>query len=938
MKRIIQGGIIFAILALLAACPLPISEEAVSRARDTTPPTINVEAPAEYATYSRLIVITGMVLDSTDTKTEGRVTSLTYEILSHTTPQEAVIASDKSFRIEIPNDLKENIVILLTAIDWKGNTTEYRLPLVYTGNDIPTFNTTEGNRKVMLQWDPVPGVQSYRLYYEASAQTPNPSTSPYVDGISSPYVMSNLSNTKLYSFLLEGTNSDGKKNYSEVKRSIPLSRFDLFPSTYSYFNSIEVTWKNYPGITTYEVFRSTNPGGPYVSVSGPISGSKYKDFSIRQGDTYYYLVKPAQYSTVQSWYVEASSDSFPARNDAFITTLTDSNNPVDAVVSGSYLYVADYNFGLRIYSLENRAFPVRVASISFSGGASALAISNNYAYVLTTGKKLEIVDITDPLAPQKRGSVLITTNADFQGEGVAVLGNLVFIAGFNDGMYVVDASNVSSPVVRISQAGKAAMMQNYSVAVQNRSGTRIVFAGGFNASLLYTVTGPDNAPVLTQQTGALPYAGSGVFSGTTLFIASSWDVAAYNTATLNSPVSLGSVSPLIGVAGTEKLAVSGNRLYVSLTDYGFADIDITIPGSMSVVYLYNAQGSPKGVAIANGFGYITAGQGGGIHVFGLGNTSTISLVSTLSNLTEGSTLTAYRDVLFVGERYQIESAYESYPVLFDIGNPGAVTKRSGTVSPNYSNFAFAPAGDYMILAAERSGATFWNVANLASPQPIGTYVHLLGSYAWSVAISGNVALIGTAGSYLNVLDLSYDNSISVLGSIKTATVVGDTTEIRGIAVQGSLAFLANETAGLRIVDFSSPGFPILLNGYGDLPSGGSAAAVAATESLVLVADSVNGLLIYDISTVRSWTGAQGRIWPASPSGGGAYDVKVRGNYAYVARGAAGLDIWDISNPYNPVKVGNFLAGGFSPIHITLYKKQLYALDGNGKLYVLNLVP
>ncbi|WP_304244346.1 hypothetical protein [Gracilinema caldarium] len=76
-------------------------------------------------------------------------------------------------------------------------------------------------------------------------------------------------------------------------------------------------------------------------------------------------------------------------------------------------------------------------------------------------------------------------------------------------------------------------------------------------------------------------------------------------------MSLGSVSPLIGVAGTEKLAVSGNRLYVSLTDYGFADIDITIPGSMSVVYLYNAQGSPKGLAVANGFGYITAGQEGG---------------------------------------------------------------------------------------------------------------------------------------------------------------------------------------------------------------------------------------------------------------------------------------------------------------------------------------
>jgi hypothetical protein len=114
--------------------------------------------------------------------------------------------------------------------------------------------------------------------------------------------------------------------------------------------------------------------------------------------------------------------------------------------------------------------------------------------------------------------------------------------------------------------------------------------------------------------------------------------------------------------------------------------------------------------------------------------------------------------------------------------------------------------------------------------------------------------------------------------------------------------------------------------------------VAVTGNLVLVADSVNGLLIYDVTNVRSWTGGQSRIWPPTPSGGGAYDVQVRGNYAYVARGALGLDIWDISNPYSPVKVGNFIASGFSPVHIALYKKQLYALDGNGKLFVLNLVP
>jgi hypothetical protein len=816
-------------------------------------------------------------------------------------------------------------------------------PLVYAGNDIPAFSTTEGNRQVTLQWDPVPGVQSYRLYYEASSQMPNPASSPYVDGVQAPYVMGSLSNTKLYSFLLEGTNSDGKKNYSEVKRSIPLSRFDLFPSTYSYFNAIEVSWKTYPNINTYEVFRASDPVGTYVSVSGPVSGSKFKDFSISQGATYYYLVKPAQYSTVQSWYAEASPDFLPARNDAYITTLTNTAYPIDGIISGSYLYVADFYYGLRIYSLDNRAQPTLVSSVSLSSGASALAISGSYAYIATTSKKLEIVDISNPLSPQKRGSVQVSSNSAFQGQAVAVLGNLVFIAGFMDGMYVIDASNPDAPVVRISNAGQATMNYSYSVAVQDRSGTRFVFAGGHNASILYTVTGSDSAPVLTQQTSALPYTTSAAFSGNNLFVASSWNIQAYDTTTLNNPQSLGlGISPLSGVEPTEKLAISGNRLYVTLRDYGFADIDITNPSSMSVVSLYNVRGSPDGLAVANGFGYITAGQSGGISVFGFGNTSTISLGATLSDLTEGSTLLPYRNVLFVGERYQTGGYYESYPVLFDIGNPAAVTKRSGTISPNYSNFAFSAAGDYMIIAAERSGATYWNISNMANPQPVGTYVNLLGGYAWSVALSGNVALIGTSGSYLNVLDLSYDNTLNVIGSVQTATMVGDTTEIRGIAVQGTLAFLANETAGLKVVDFSSPGFPIVLIGYGALPASGSAAAVAVTGNLVLVADSVNGLLIYDITNVQSWTGGQSRIWPATPSGGGAYDVKVRGNYAYVARGSAGLDIWDISNPYSPVKVGNLSEPGFSPIfrpiHIALYKKQLYALDGNGKLFVLNLVP
>lgn len=51
-------------------------------------------------------------------------------------------------------------------------------------------------------------------------------------------------------------------------------------------------------------------------------------------------------------------------------------------------------------------------------------------------------------------------------------------------------------------------------------------------------------------------------------------------------------------------------------------------------------------------------------------------------------------------------------------------------------------------------------------------------------------------------------------------------------------------------------------------------------------------------------------WPTWPRpGGSAHDVKVVGNYAYVALGAGGLAVIDVSNPTNCVRVGGYDTSG-----------------------------
>lgn len=68
-------------------------------------------------------------------------------------------------------------------------------------------------------------------------------------------------------------------------------------------------------------------------------------------------------------------------------------------------------------------------------------------------------------------------------------------------------------------------------------------------------------------------------------------------------------------------------------------------------------------------------------------------------------------------------------------------------------------------------------------------------------------------------------------------------------------------------------------------------------------------------------------WPPERDwgrGGFAYDVKVVGNYAYVAHGLAGLQVTDVSDPANCMRVGGYDTGRYVP---DVYARDV-AVSGN----------
>jgi ethanolamine utilization microcompartment shell protein EutS len=141
--------------------------------------------------------------------------------------------------------------------------------------------------------------------------------------------------------------------------------------------------------------------------------------------------------------------------------------------------------------------------------------------------------------------------------------------------------------------------------------------------------------------------------------------------------------------------------------------------------------------------------------------------------------------------------------------------------------------------------------------------------------------------------------------------------------------VADDEAGLRIIDISTPSAPVEV---GFFDTDGSAYGVYVSGSYAYVADQWDGLRIIDIST------------PSAPvevgfydTTSGAADVYVSGSYAYVADRGDGLRIIDISTSSAPIEVG-FYDTGDDAVGVYVSGNYAYVADTQDGFYILEYNP
>ncbi|GEM_PF-1061375 len=220
--------------------------------------------------------------------------------------------------------------------------------------------------------------------------------------------------------------------------------------------------------------------------------------------------------------------------------------------------------------------------------------------------------------------------------------------------------------------------------------------------------------------------------------------------------------------------------------------------------------------------------------------------------------------------------------VIDISNPANPQRVGGFSDTMGAVNGVAISGHYAYLADGFEGLLILDVGNPANPHRVGAY-DILGQ-TFDVAIQGNYAyVVGPVG--LQILDINDPTFVFRVGEFDTGNSATSVAVSKDYAYVVCDAFPASEHSGLLVVDIREPNASRLAGSL-EMPN-------LFKPSLALAGDNIyvtDGILwVIDVSDPAHsrLIGSHGSTY--------AQEVAVAGEYAYVANGADGFLIVDISN-------------------------------------------
>lgn len=333
------------------------------------------------------------------------------------------------------------------------------------------------------------------------------------------------------------------------------------------------------------------------------------------------------------------------------------------------------------------------------------------------------------------------------------------------------------------------------------------------------------------------------------------------------------------------VAVDGHIAYLGQGPR-LVTLDVSRPSEVALLGMSEVlPGVVQGVQVAGGYAYVTT-RYGGLHIFDIREPARPTLVSSIQPEVPGCGGIALRgDLAYLACNpsglYIVDVSDPSFPQL-----KGVVSAKDiPGVDPVPYFESVRACGTHLCLTALNKGLVVLDVSNPAQPIFVGSYDAPTASGLASQ--EDRVYLVDDLHG-VRVLELTNPGQPSQIGLMPTGVggfefSIQETTE-RGVLVAGDLLFVTDQTRGLVIVDVSQGGKPALIGHY------------------------------------------------QTPVPNVLFEIKVAGNYAYLAGRDSGFRVVDISNPAQPVEVyfddrrkDLFLQ---NPTGLVVTERYAYLSDGN----------
>lgn len=161
------------------------------------------------------------------------------------------------------------------------------------------FTATALSTRVGLAWQPVANATGYKVKMGTTSGS-YPNTQSVSGNNTTSYVWTGLSNGTTYYFAVEATASVSAASSSNSTQAIAVPQLGV-PTGLSATpapQQVSLSWTAVAGAASYQVWRSTTSGGPYISVGTPTNASFNNNTGLANGTPYYYVVKAVSGSTV----------------------------------------------------------------------------------------------------------------------------------------------------------------------------------------------------------------------------------------------------------------------------------------------------------------------------------------------------------------------------------------------------------------------------------------------------------------------------------------------------------------------------------------------------------------------------------------------------------------------------------------------------------------